>query len=245
MGDEVTFESRNRKMVGRMAGDEVLKELTHAWFERVSAHEYSYHFKWMGRPVIQFPQDLVAIQEIIWEVKPELIIETGVARGGSIAFLASMLELVGGEGHVVGVDIDLREHNREALGRHPMSRRMTLLEGSSTSELVIDQVHKLASERRPTLVILDSNHTHDHVLTELDLYSPLVGAGSYLIVMDTIIEEMPPSFSSTRPWGPGDNPATAVAEFLNKSDRFVVDRSIETRLQITVAPGGYLRCIRD
>jgi cephalosporin hydroxylase len=245
MSDPVReFDERNREKIAEMGRDAELRDVTRDWFSRVSKHEYSYHFRWMGRPVIQFPQDIMAMQEIIWRVQPDLIVETGIAHGGSLIFSASMLELLGGNGRVVGIDVDIRKHNREAIESHPMFRRITLIEGSSVDEAVVQQVRDLARGCRNVLVALDSNHTHEHVLAELRLYSALVTAGSYLIVFDTIIEAMPEEFSASRPWGPGNNAATALRQFLGETDRFVVDEEIENKLLITVAPGGYLRCVR-
>jgi cephalosporin hydroxylase len=208
-------------------------------------YKYSYNFSWMDRPIIQFPADVLALHKIIWSVTPDLIIETGIAHGGSLVFCASMLELLGGDGRVVGVDIEIREHNRRALETHPMFGRITLVEGSSTDDAVVDRVRALAADRRRVLVVLDSMHTHDHVLRELEIYAPLVSRDSYLVVFDTIIEDLPPDAFPDRPWGPGDNPRTAVREFLQQTDRFEVDRELEDSLLITSAPQGYLRCVKD
>ena len=239
------FDERNRQLVARMGADESLRQLAREWFVGSSRYEYSYHFKWLGRPIIEFPQDIVSLQEIIWEVRPQLIIETGIARGGSLIFSASMLELLGGDGCVIGIDIDIRPHNRREIEQHPMSRRITLIEGSSVDPNVVQQVFSMAQGKKPVLVLLDSNHTHDHVARELQMYSPLVTCGSYLIVFDTVIEDMPEDFFPDRPWGRGDNPKTAVSEFLKQNGRFEVARDIDDKLLITVAPGGYLRCIKD
>ncbi len=239
------FTLRNSKFIHEMGNDEALKEVTKDWFVRSSKHEYSYHFSWLGRPIIQFPQDVLATQEIIWRVKPDLIIETGIAHGGSLIFYASMLELLGEAGQVLGVDIDIREHNRFEIESHPMFKRITMLQGSSINEEIAKQIHQIAADKRQVLVILDSNHTHNHVLKELELYAPLVTKGSYLIVFDTIIEDMPESFSSDRPWGQGNNPKTAVQEFLRDNDRFQTDQEIQAKLLITVAPNGYLKCVKD
>jgi cephalosporin hydroxylase len=243
--DDDDFDARNVQVIAGMRGDAELEEATRRWFTAASRHEYSYHFRWLGLPIIQFPQDIAAMQEIIWRIRPELIVETGVARGGSLIFYASMLELLGGGGRVVGIDIDIRRPNREAIEAHPMFRRITLLEGSSTDEAIVTQVRALARSRRPVLVVLDSNHTHAHVAAELRAYAPLVTAGSYLVVFDTVIEQMPEDFYPDRPWKRDDNAATAVLEFLRGNDRFAVDAELETKLQITVAPGGYLRCLSD
>ena len=241
----VSLKDHNQKDIAEIRQDSKLKQLTQQWFVAASRRRYSYHFEWMGRPVIQFPQDIVAMQEIIWQVKPELIIETGIAHGGSLIFYASMLELLGGDRHVLGIDIDIRAHNRLEIEKHPMIKRITMLEGSSTDERIVKQVNDFAQGKQPVLVVLDSNHTHSHVLDELNLYSPLVTKGSYLVVFDTIIMDMPGDFSDDRPWNKGDNPKTAVREFLNSNDRFEVDEEMETKLLITVAPEGYLKCVKD
>jgi cephalosporin hydroxylase len=199
----------------------------------------------MGRPIIQFPQDIVSMQEIIWQVKPQLIIETGIAHGGSLIFYASMLELLGNDGFVLGIDIDIRQHNRLAIEKHPMYKRIKMIEGSSTDQAVIAKVHEMAEGKAPIIVVLDSMHTHDHVFEELNAYSPLVTKGSYLVVFDTVIEDMPADFFPDRPWGRGNNPKTAVWEFLKRNDRFEIDKDIEAKLLITVAPDGYLKCIKD
>jgi len=239
------FDQRNQEMTQAMAGDAGLKELTRSWFQRCSQYEYSYHFTWMGRPIIQFPQDIMVMQEIIWRVKPDLIIETGIAHGGSLIFYSSMLELVGGGGQVFGIDIDIREHNRVEIEEHPMFKRITMIQGSSTDEDIVRKAYELAKGKGQVLVALDSNHTHEHVLKELQLYSPLVTRGGYLVVFDTIIEDMPEDSFVDRPWGKGNNPKTALWEFLKTTNRFVIDREIESKLLITVAPDGYLKCIKD
>jgi len=239
------FEQRNAKMIRAMASDQELAEASREWFARACRYEYSYHFTWLGRPIIQFPQDMIAVQEVIWRVRPSLIVETGIARGGSLVFSASILEMLGGPGRVVGVDVDIRPHNRVEIERSPLVRRITMIEGSSIDPAVAARVRGLAAGAGRVLVLLDSNHTHEHVLRELELYSPLVRAGSYLIVFDTVIEDMSPDAFPDRPWGRGNNPRTAVREFLDKDDRFEIDRDIQSKLLISVAPDGYLRCVKD
>ena len=238
------FDERNKQVVSAMKRDKRLGDLSREWFYESSKFEYSYHFKWLGRPVIQFPQDIVAMQEIIWQTQPDLIIETGIAHGGSLIFYASMLELIGAEGTVLGIDIDIRSHNRVAIEKHRMFKRIQMFEGSSTDDEAIEFVYKAAKGKKRILVVLDSNHTHAHVCKELELYSPLVTKGSYLVVFDTIIDDMPTSFSENRPWGENNNPKTAVRKFLNANDRFVIDRELENKLLISVAPEGYLKCIK-
>jgi cephalosporin hydroxylase len=238
------FDREKREMIAKQGADDALRGLTRDWFDRTCDYRYSYNFTWLGIPIIQYPQDIVAMQELVWRIRPELIIETGVAHGGSLMLSASILELLGGPGRVVGIDIDIRSHNRQAIEAHPMMKRITLLEGSAISDETFARVEELARGKGPTLVILDSNHTHEHVARELELYSRFVTNGSYLIVFDTVIEDMPGPFHD-RPWGRGNNPKTAVREFLKTTERFVVDTELESKLLITVAPGGYLRCIRD
>lgn len=239
------FEARNREVIAAMGRDTDLRDLSDRWFAAASRHEYSYHFTWLGLPVIQFPQDVVALQEIVWRVRPDVVVETGVARGGSLVLYASLLELLGGDGFVVGIDIDIRPHNRAALEAHPLFRRIRLVEGSSVAPGIVAHVRAMIADRRRVLVVLDSNHTHDHVRRELDLYAPLVTKGSYLVVLDTVIETMPADLCKDRPWGRGDNPRTAVRDFLASTDRFEVDVETETKLLVTVAPEGFLRCVRD
>jgi cephalosporin hydroxylase len=240
-----SFEREKLENIQKLGKDDNLSILSKEWIAGVSKHKYSYNFSWMGRPIIQFPQDIIAMQEIIWQVKPDLIIETGIAHGGSLIFYASMLELMGGDGHVLGIDIDIRRPNRLAIEQHPMFKRIRMIQGSSVDQKVTKQVYEFAKGKEKILVALDSNHTHDHVLQELNLYSPVVTKDSYLVTFDTIIEDMPEDSFPDRPWGKGNNPKTAVRKFLETNHRFVVDKEIENKLLITVAPEGYLRCIGD
>jgi cephalosporin hydroxylase len=204
--------------------------------------QYSYNFRSMGRPIIQYPQDMLAMQEILWDVRPDLIVETGIAHGGSLVYYASLCELMG-HGQVLGIDIDIRAHNRRAIEAHPMFKRIQLLQGSSTDPTIVAQVHAMAAGKN-VLVVLDSNHTHDHVLAELQAYAPLVSVGSYCVVFDTIVEDLPQGLYPERPWDVGNNPKTAVHAFLQRNDDFQIDRDIEAKIQITVAPDGYLRRIK-
>lgn len=239
------FKREGEQEIEAMGADAALQASTRAWFDRANARKYSYHFEWLGRPIIQYPQDIVAMQELIWRVQPDLIIETGIAHGGSLIFSASMLELnaaCGGpaDARVLGVDIDIREHNREAIQAHPMSRRITMLQGSSVAPEIVEQVRAHAVGRQRVLVSLDSNHTHEHVLAELQAYAPLVTPGSYCIVFDTVIEDMPVESFADRPWGPGNSPKSAVHAFLRENSAFRIDRAIDHKLLISVAPEGYL-----
>lgn len=207
---------------------------------------YFYNFSWLGRPVIQYPQDLMMLQEIIWNIKPDLIIETGIAHGGSLIFYASMLEILGGDREVLGIDVDIRAHNRKDIVRHRMFKRITMIEGSSVDEKIIAKIRKLSGNRKSILVVLDSNHVYEHVLRELELYSPFVTLGSYCVVFDTYIENYKDEFNKEYPhncWN-GNNPKTAVDVFLRNNHCFKVDKAIEGKLLITAAPGGYLRRVR-
>jgi cephalosporin hydroxylase len=232
-----------------------LKDIANNFMAESVKTDYSYNFKWLSRPIIQYPQDIVATQEIIWEVKPDLIIETGIAHGGSLVFSASMLALLDycdaqesgalldpnkPNRKVIGIDIDIRAHNRDALDRHPMRNRMELIEGSSIAPDIVDKVHKLAKEFKRVMVFLDSNHTHDHVLAEMEAYAPLVTSESYCVVFDSVIDDLPIEASSERPWGPGNSPKSALIKYLEGSSEFKIDKDIEDKLLITVAPDGWL-----
>lgn len=229
--------------------DEVLRAASLGWLQLANYKKYSYHFEWLGRPIIQYPQDIMAMQELIWRTQPDLIIETGIAHGGSLVFYSSMLELnamCGGPQNsvVLGIDVDIRPHNRAAIEAHPMCRRIEMIEGSSIAPEIVEQVSKRAAGKRQVLVCLDSNHSHEHVLAELEAYAPLTSVGSYCVVFDTIIEDLPKEMFLNRPWGPGDNPKTAVRKFLEHHSDFEVSQEMDAKLLISVAPGGYLRRIR-
>ena len=244
--NERKFDERNKKFVKKLGENKSLKKLSNKWMVESSLDEYSYHFKWLGRPIIQFPQDIVALQEIIWNIKPDLIIETGIARGGSLIFSASILELLG-KGKVLGIDIEIRKENMKKILEHPLSKRIKMIEGSSIDENTINQVYKVAKKYKKIMVILDSNHSHNHVLSELKVYSKLVKKGSYLIVFDTVIEDIPKKYSKKLikgNWSKTDNPKTAVREFLKENKRFKIDKEIEDKLLITVGPEGFLKCIK-
>jgi cephalosporin hydroxylase len=238
------FKKNREKTIEAMGQDAPLKHASIEFLNRSCNYSYSYNFDWCGLPIIQYPQDIIAIQEIIWKIKPDLIIETGIARGGSLIFHASMLQLLGNNGKVIGIDIDIRSHNREAIENHPLNKNIQLLEGSSIDPNIVDQVKSFIKPDTHVLVILDSNHTHEHVLQELNLYSSLVTRNSYLIVLDTVVEDLEEKHFTHRPWGPGDNPKTAVHEFLKTSTRFEIDKLIHDKLLISVAPDGYLKCLK-
>lgn len=233
-----------------------LKTLTRQWLHSANAARYSYHFSSLGRPIIQYPQDMVAMQELIWSTRPDIIVETGIAHGGSLILNASMLALLdycdaieSGEmldpskpkRRVIGVDIDIRAHNRAAIEAHPLANRIDMIQGSSIDPAIVDQVRGKAKGAARVLVSLDSNHTHDHVLGELEAYAPLVTPGSYCVVFDTIIEDLPADAHPDRSWGPGDNPKTAVWKYLETHPEFEIDSSIDDKLLISVAPSGFLR----
>jgi cephalosporin hydroxylase len=238
------FDERNKKFEKTMSKDVEFKKLSQRWFDiSLIKYEYPYHFTWLGRPIIQYPQDILIIQELIWKIKPDLVIETGIARGGSLIFTASILELIG-KGNVIGIDVDIRKHNREEIEKHPMFKRIKMIEGSSIDKKIVKKIFKLAERKKKILVLLDSSHTHSHVLEELKSYSPLVNKGSYVVVFDTALEDMPKNSFPNRPWDKGDNPKTAVKEFVKKSNRFKIDVDIERKLMITSNPSGFLKCVK-
>jgi len=267
MNETAQFQQEVAENIRGLGGDRELKKLTLSWIEKANAHRYTYNFSCLGRPLIQFPQDIVAMQQLIWEVRPDLIIETGIAHGGSLIMSASMLAMLdycdaaaagsvvdpqASRRRVLGLDIDIRAHNRAAIEAHPLSHRISMIQGSSIDPEVVGQVQRYAGDFQKVLVFLDSNHTHQHVLAELEAYAPLTSRGSYCCVFDTLVEDMPDQMFPDRPWGKGDNPKTAVWEYLRRLEEgrsaadggrlaFQVDRSIEDRLLITVAPDGYLK----
>ncbi|MEQ9359159.1 cephalosporin hydroxylase family protein [Coleofasciculus chthonoplastes] len=240
------FEQERRQRIMANIKNLNLVASTDAFIKSSNYQKYSYNFSWLGRPIIQYPQDIIATQELIWFVQPDLIIETGIAHGGSLIFSASMLELnaiCGGsqDAEVIGIDIDIRSHNREAIEAHPMFKRISMIEGSSIAPEVVDLVKEKAANKHKILVCLDSNHTHDHVLAELEAYALLTSVGSYCVVFDTIIEDLPDDMFPDRPWGKGNNPKTAVWEYLKTHPEFKIDKNIQHKLLITVAPDGYLK----
>jgi cephalosporin hydroxylase len=252
------FDNEVKQNIHGLENDTNLKSHSVKWINLSAHHKYTYNFQWFGRPIIQLPQDMVAMQELIWAIKPDLIIETGIAHGGSLIFSASMLALLdmsdaieAGEKidpkksrrKVLGIDIDIRAHNRSAIEAHPLASRIQMIQGSSIAPEIIEQVRVIASHYSRVLVCLDSNHTHAHVLDELRAYAPLTSKDSYCVVFDTVIEDMPKEMFPDRPWGPGDNPKTAVWEYLKTHPEFEIDMSIQHKLLITVAPDGYLKRI--
>jgi cephalosporin hydroxylase len=237
------FKEERKKRIAANKNNAELQEAAQSFNLESNKAQYSYNFSWMGRPIIQYPQDMIAMQEIIWEVKPDLIIETGIAHGGSLVYYASLLELIG-NGEILGIDIDIREHNKKAIEAHPMFKRIKMIEGSAVSNEIIEEVKEQAKGKERILVSLDSNHTHKHVLQELKLYSQFVSLNSYLVVFDTIVEDLPNDYLPGRPWRKGNNPKTAMHEFLKENNHFTIDKSIDNKLLISVAPQGYLKRIK-
>lgn len=223
-----------------LASDDTLHSASLDWMLKADANKYSYNFTWMGRPIIRYPNDIVVFQEVVWRSKPDLIIETGIAHGGSLILSASLLELLGGNGRVVGIDVDIRSHNRKAIEQHPMAHRITMIEGSSTSLNVIEQLREIVKSHSRVMVVLDSLHTHDHVLAELRLYSRFVTEGCYLVLPDTFIEYFPPGYFANRPWDVGNNPMTALRQFLKEEPNFTIDELTSSKALISEAPDGYL-----
>ena len=270
MSPNKIFDDEVRSNINRIEQDGAIRRKSIEWMRDISKLRYSYNFRWLGRPIIQIPQDMVALQELIWSIRPDLIIETGIAHGGSLMLSASMLALIDyceaaelgkmldpreSFRRVLGIDIDIREHNRAAINAHPLSNRIDMIQGSSIDPEIVNRVREVARNKEKILVVLDSNHTHEHVLAELEAYAPLTSPGSYCVVFDTAIEDLPDELFSDRPWGRGNNPKTAVWEYLhrlnnegrdaNDGSRLMleIDKTIETKLLITVAPNGYLRRI--
>lgn len=254
------FEQERHARIAGYGQDERFRSLSRDWLEASMARQYVYNFDWLGRHIIQYPQDMVAMQELVWRVRPDCIIETGIAHGGSLVLSASLLALLDmcdaieagttldprqSRRKVVGIDIDIRARNRAAIEAHPMASRIQMIQGSSIASDVIAKVHAIAQGYERVMVCLDSMHTHGHVLAELDAYAPLVTTGSYCVVFDTFVEDMPPRFFADRPWDVGNNPKTAVHQWLSNHPDFEIDHTMEDKLQVTVAPDGFLRRIRN
>lgn len=263
------FEQEKIDRIALNSKDESLVQAGFQFVMHSARSKYCYNFSWLDRPIIQYPQDMVAVQELIWQIRPDLIIETGIAHGGSLILSASMLALLDycdavsagimldpkatGGRKVLGIDIDIRSHNKEAIEKHPLSHKISMLQGSSIDESVVNEVRDYAKNYRRVLVFLDSNHTHEHVLAELEAYAPLTSQGSYCVVFDTLVEDMPDDMYPDRLWGRGNNPKTAVRDYMeilrNEGRQgidggkleFEVDKTIENKLLITVSPDGYLR----
>lgn len=261
--NETSLENYTNEMHNRVNtyNDNVdLKKASNDFFNQIGIGkaDYVYNFFWLGVPIIQIPQDLQAIQEIIWEAKPDLIIETGIAWGGSLVYSASMLAILESceaitNGHVLGIDIDIRPHTHEIINNHPLKKKITMFQGSSIDKDMIERVKLFAKDYKRIMIFLDSNHTHEHVLAELEAYAPCVSIGSYCMVGDTVIEDAPEAMSSKRPWGKGNSPKTAVWEYLEKLKQgdnlgmdnqplnFEIDYTIENKIVLTGSPDGYLK----
>jgi cephalosporin hydroxylase len=256
MTPQQQFAAERQERLAAYATDTAFKDLSRQWLQQSMDKKYVYNYDWLGRPIIQYPQDMVAIQELVWTVRPDLIIETGIAHGGSLILSASMLAMLDmcdaiesgttidprkSARKVIGIDIDIRDHNRAAIEAHPMASRIQMFQGSSIGADVVKQVHDAAKGYKTVMVFLDSMHTHDHVLGELNAYAPLVTPGSYCVVFDTFVDDMPPKFFADRPWDVGNNPKTASREWLKSHPEFAVDAAMESRLMVTVAPEGFLK----
>ncbi len=253
------FQEERKKRIADLAADTEFNQLSQEWLKQSMSRQYVYNFEWLGRPIIQYPQDMVAMQELVWAVKPDLIIETGIAHGGSLILSASLLALLDladatvdkatidttkPTRRVIGVDIDIRDHNRKAIEEHPFANRISMVQGSSIAHETVTQVREEAKGFKNIMVCLDSMHTHDHVLAELEAYATMVTPGGYCVVFDTFVEDMPKGFFNDRPWDPGNNPKTAVWEFLKLHPEFEIDHTMDHKLQISVAPHGFLKRIR-
>ena len=241
---EMFFDERNADIL-RMGADQELRQKSIDWMIHADRYKYTYNYTWMGRPIIKFPNDMVIQQELMWELKPDLVIETGIAHGGSIIFTASMMEMMGIDGEVVGIDVDIRPHNRTEIEAHPMMKRITMYEGDSVSSVMVEKVKAHAKGRKCVMVILDSLHSHDHVYKELLAYAPLTTLGSYCVLPDTFIEFFPKGYySESRPWDVGDNPHTAMKQYLGETDMFEIDSARTNKAMITETIDGYLKRVK-
>lgn len=239
------FFDERRADIEAMGRDEELRRKSLDWMLHADQYKYTYNFTWMGRPIIKFPSDIIIQQELMWELKPDLVIETGIAHGGSIIFTSSMMEMMGIDGEVIGIDIDIRKHNRDLIETHPMMKRITMLEGSSTDPAIVEQVRTRAANKKCVMVVLDSLHSHEHVYNELKAYAPMVTVGSYCVLPDTFIEFFPKGYySHNRPWDVGDNPYTGMKQFLSECDDFEIDTALTHKAMITETIDGYLRRVK-
>ena len=236
------FELERAEAIKEMGNDKELRQKSLDWMLHADKYKYTYNYSWMGRPIIKYPNDILILQEMIWNLKPDYIVETGIAHGGSIIFSSSMLELLG-HGEVIAVDIDIRQHNREEIEKHPMAKRITMIEGSSVDPTIVNSIKEKVKGKK-VLVCLDSNHTHEHVLEELRMYADMVNVGSYIVCPDTFVEYFPKGYCDNRPWDVGNNPMTALIAFLKEDDRFIIDKDIDNKLMITEGFDGYLKRIK-
>lgn len=256
MNPNEQFQAEQRERIASYGQDDKFQALSRDWLQASMQRKYVYNFDWLGRPIIQYPQDMVAIQELVWRVRPDLIIETGIAHGGSLVLSASLLALLDicdateagtlldpckSQRKVIGVDIDIRAHNLQAIESHPLGNRIRMIQGSSIDPETVSKVRQESQGYKRVLVLLDSMHTHEHVLAELNAYAPMVSVGSYCVVFDSFVDDMPPGFFADRPWDVGNNPKTAVHQWLKSRSDFQIDPTWPNKLMVTVAPDGFLR----
>jgi len=225
--------------------DEAFELISEQWLRIGWNQKYSYAFTWMGRPIIQIPEDMIRIQEVIYRVKPDVIIETGIAHGGSLVFYASLCKAMG-KGRVIGIDIEIRPQNRKAIETHELSPLITLVEGSSIASGVIERVKSFVKPKEAVMVVLDSDHSKRHVLAELEAYHDLINPKSYIIVADGIMKDLH-DVPRGKPEWTWNNPAAAATEFVQKHPEFVLEEPIwpfnesELRRNVTYCFGGWLR----
>jgi cephalosporin hydroxylase len=243
--DQVSVDTDDGVQTYGLSSPEAFAAISKVWLRAGWDTKYVYSFTWHGRPIIQLPDDLVRIQEVVFSVAPDVIIETGVAHGGSLVFYAGLCKIMG-RGRVVGIDVEIRPHNRAAIEAHPLAPYITLIEGSSIDPDVVEQVRAHVGEGETVLVTLDSNHTKDHVLAELRAYGPLVTSGSYIVAMDGIMGDLVGAPRAGADWG-WNNPTEAAHAFVAENTDFVLEEPpkafnegvIEER--VTYWPDGFIR----
>lgn len=241
--DREKFEADRLNNAVSLEQDNELQDLAIDLITKSDKHGHAYQWTWLDLPIIQSTEDIIAAQELVWKVKPDVIIETGIAWGGSIVFYASLLQLIG-KGKIVGIDVALPQKNIDKIMAYPFSDRIELIKGSSIDQAIVDQAASHVNSGDTVMLMLDSNHTHEHVLKELEMYAHLVTKDSFIIVSDTVVEDIPPQEHRPRPWGPGDNPKTAVNAFLETADRFVLDPYYNAKALVTFDKGGYIKCVK-
>lgn len=239
------FENMRLKMARKMAADAKLNKNALKVLIKADYYNWIHQTNWLGQPILQLPQDMFALQEIIYKTRPEYIIELGVAWGGSLLFYSTLMEVLGGK-KIIGVDIYLPSSLKKRLNSYDrVSQRIVLIKGSSVEEATVKKIKRIIGNSKKTLVILDSNHTHEHVLRELRIYSQFIGKGYYLVCTDTIIEDIPEQKHRPRPWGLGNNPKTALRQFLRENKSFKIDKEIKNKLLLSCNPDGYLFRYKD
>lgn len=240
----LTMDVAGQTKVLALYSKEAFEAISREWVRVGWNQKYQYTFSWMGRPVIQLPEDMIRIQEAIFRINPDVIIETGVAHGGSLIFYSSLCKAMD-RGRVIGIDIEIRPHNRAAIEAHPLNDRITLIEGSSTAPEIVAQVKSLVKPGETVLVILDSNHTYAHVFGELEAYADLVTPGSYLVATDGIMYDLAETPRGNPEWA-SDNPTRAARDFAAKHPEFVMEQPVwpfnesELDQNITHWPGAWL-----